>query len=69
MSNKDKIPEEAEPVLAKIEVQGDLGKESWSEVVYHNGTSWASYQESPTFEKGEQVVDWIYVKNIWGDTP
>ncbi len=54
-------PNELEPVLALITHQGDLGKNEWYEVVYFFD-KWCSYAGSKTFEDGEQVVKWRYVK-------
>jgi hypothetical protein len=50
------------PILAKIEHINDLGKEIWHEVVYYDD-KWCSYSESNTFEDGEQVIKWKYVKD------
>lgn len=50
------------PILAKIEHINDLGKSSWYEVVYYDD-KWYSYAGSKTFEDGEQVVKWKYVKD------
>ena len=55
-------PNELEPVLALITHQGDLGKNEWYEVVYFF-QKWQSYAGSKTFEDGEQVVKWKYVKD------
>lgn len=55
-------PNELEPVLALITHQGDLGKNEWYEVVYFFH-KWQSYAGSKTFEDGEQVVKWKYVKD------
>jgi hypothetical protein len=57
------LPDELEPVLAKIEHVNDLGKSSWYEVIFNDG-SWRSYQGSKTFEDGEKVVKWKYCKAI-----
>ena len=54
-----KLPTELIPVLAEIEHQGDLGKVTYPEVVYHNGEYWCSYTGSKTFEDGEQVLRWV----------
>lgn len=48
------------PVLAVIEMQGDLGRSEWQEVVYHDGDNWQSFAGSTTFSKGERVLKWIY---------
>ena len=53
---------ELEPVLALITHQGDLGKNEWYEVVYFF-KKWQSYACSKTFEDGERVVKWKYVKD------
>ena len=55
-------PNELEPVLALITHQGDLSKNEWYEVVYFF-EKWQSYAGSKTFEDGEQVVKWKYVKD------
>ena len=55
-------PNELEPVLALITHQGDLGLNEWYEVVYFF-QNWCSYAGSKTFEDGEQVVKWKYVKD------
>lgn len=55
-------PNELEPVLAFITHQGDLGKNEWYEVVYFF-EKWCSYAGSKTFNDGEQVVKWKYVKD------
>ena len=57
------LPDELEPVLAKIEHINSLGKSNWYEVVYNDG-NWCSYQGSKTFEDGEKVVKWNYCKAI-----
>jgi formate dehydrogenase maturation protein FdhE len=57
------LPDNLEPVLAKIEHVNDLGKSSWYEVVY-NDENWRSYKGSNTFEDGEKVVKWKYCKAI-----
>jgi hypothetical protein len=56
------IPNESEPVLALITHQNDLGKNEWYEVVCFF-QKWKSYAGSKTFEDGEQVVKWKYVKD------
>ena len=55
-------PIQLEPVLAEIEHINDLGKSKWYEVVYFF-EKWCSYAGSKTFEDGEQVVKWKYVKD------
>ena len=55
-------PSELEPVLALINHQGDLGKNEWYEVVYFF-KKWCSYSGSKTFDDGEKVVKWKYVKD------
>ena len=57
------LPDDLEPVLAKIQHVNDLGKSSWYEVVYNDG-NWRSYKGSNTFEDGEKVVKWKYCKAI-----
>jgi hypothetical protein len=57
------LPDNLEPVLAKIQHVNDLGKSSWYEVVY-NDVKWRSYKGSNTFEDGEKVVKWKYCKAI-----
>ncbi len=55
-------PNELEPVLALITHQSDLGKNEWYEVVFFSN-GWRSYYGSKTFEDGEQVIKWKYVKD------
>lgn len=55
-------PNELEPVLALINHVGELGFSQWYEVVYYY-EKWCSYSGSKTFEDGEQVVKWKYVKD------
>ena len=52
------IPEKFTPVLAKISKCGELGNESWWEVVYHDGVDWQHFAGSNTFDDGEKVVRW-----------
>lgn len=54
------IPETGVSVLASITHQTCLGLCGWYEVVYHDGDNWKSYQDSKTFNDGEQVGVWIY---------
>lgn len=61
------LPNENE-VLAKIEKQGDLGLESWFEVVSYYDGKWRSYAGSDTFLKGERVVDWIYCQECFNES-
>jgi hypothetical protein len=56
----EEIPNELEPVLAKISHQNDLGNPNWYEVVYYVDGKWCSYSGSKTFEDGERVVEWVY---------
>lgn len=58
------LPQDLEPVLAKIHTYGELGKSEWYEVVYHNGTEWCCYAGSDTFKDGEKVLSWKYCKDI-----
>lgn len=51
-------PEKFAPTLAEITKQGELGKEGWWEVVYHDGANWQHFAGSDTFEDGEKVVKW-----------
>lgn len=61
------IPKDLRDVLAQIEIQNDMGKSSWYEVVYHNGEEWCSYGGSETFSTyGYNVVKWKYVDEIFG---
>ncbi len=60
-----KIPNELQPVLAKITHMNSLGIASWFEVVYHNGTAWCSYG-SDTFSDGEKVEAWVYATSAIG---
>ena len=55
-------PNQLEPILALITRQGDLGKNEWYEIVYFF-EKWCSYAGSKTFDDGEQVVKWKYVKD------
>lgn len=55
-------PIQLEPVLAEIEHINDLGKSKWYEVVYFD-ENWRSYAGSKTFEDGEKVIKWKYVKD------
>ena len=55
-----------EPVLAKLEHQGSLGKSNWFEVVYHDGENWCAYAGSNTFTDGEKVLEWFYCEDIIG---
>lgn len=57
------LPDELEPVLAKIEHINDLGKSEWHEVVYY-ADNWRSFSGSKTFEDGEKVIKWNYCKAI-----
>jgi len=54
------VPNELEPVLAKISHQNDLGNAQWYEVVYYVDGKWCSYSGSKTFDDGERVVEWVY---------
>jgi len=51
-------PERFAPTLAEITKQGELGKQGWWEVVYHDGAKWQSFAGSDTFDDGEKVVKW-----------
>ena len=51
------------PVLAEIEHINDLGKSKWYEVVYFWDENWRSYADSKTFQDGEKVIKWKYVKD------
>lgn len=55
-------PRICEPVLAEISKSGELGKEGWYEVVYHDGERWQHFAGSDTFDDGERVVKWKYCK-------
>lgn len=55
-------PNELEPVLALINHVGELGFSKWYEIVYYY-EKWCSYSGSKTFEDGEQVIKWKYVKD------
>lgn len=60
-------PQDFEPVLAKIQRQGDLGLSTWHEVVYFDEVRegiWKSFSGSDTFEDGEQVLAWEYISTI-----
>jgi hypothetical protein len=58
------LPDELQPVLAKIEHTNSLGTSNYWEVVYYDNKKWHSYQGSKTFEDGEKVVKWNYCKAI-----
>ena len=58
------LPDELQPVLAKIEHTNSLGTSNYWEVVYYDNKNWHSFQESKTFEDGEKVVKWNYCKAI-----
>ena len=58
------LPDELQPVLAKIEHTNSLGTSNYWEVVYYDNKNWHSYQGSKTFEDGEKVVKWNYCKAI-----
>lgn len=58
------LPDELQPVLAKIEHTNSLGTSKYWEVVYYDNKNWHSYQGSKTFEDGEKVVKWKYCKAI-----
>lgn len=60
----DDEPKEFEPILAKIKHLTSLGTSTWYEVVYFC-EKWKSYSESKTFEDGEQVIQWIYCKDLF----
>lgn len=60
--NVSNCPSELEPVLAEIEHINDLGKSKWYEVVYFD-ENWRSYADSKTFQDGEKVIKWKYVKD------
>jgi len=61
----EEIPNELEPVLAKISHQNDLGNPNWYEVVYYVDGKWCSYSGSKTFDDGEKVVEWVYCSEIF----
>ena len=58
------LPDELQPVIAKIEHTNSLGISNYWEVVYYDNKNWHSYQGSKTFEDGEKVVKWNYCKAI-----
>ena len=60
---KQETPNKLESVLAKITHQNDLGLSQWYEVVYYDN-GWYSYAGSKTFRDGEQVIEWVYCRNI-----
>ena len=62
------VPNELEPVLAKISHQNDLGNPNWYEVVYYVDGKWCSYSGSKTFDDGERVVEWAHCHNIFQNT-
>lgn len=55
--------QELEPILAEIQHVNDLGKSKWYEVVYYLAGQWRAYN-SQTFQDGEQVVRWMYCKDL-----
>ncbi len=61
----EEVPNELEPVLAKISHQNDLGNPKWYEVVYYVDGKWCSYSGSKTFEDGERVVEWVHCSEIF----
>lgn len=62
-------PKFLDPVLAQIETQGDLGKSTWYEVVYHNENGWKSYHGSETFDTlGYTVLGWTYCVHCFEHT-
>jgi hypothetical protein len=66
---KEEVPTSLASVLAIIEGQGDLGKQTWPEVVYFDceiDHEWKSYSGSNTFSNGERVIKWIYVEDVFG---
>ena len=62
-----KAPRPFDPVLAKIDYQGDLGQEQWNEVVFYDGESWRSYADSETFQDGENVSKWVYCNDAFNE--
>ncbi len=61
----EEVPNELDPVLAKISHQNDLGNPKWYEVVYYVDGKWCSYSGSKTFEDGERVVEWVHCSEIF----
>ena len=61
-SVNEPLNQQLEPVLAEIEHINDLGKSKWYEVVYFD-ENWRSYADSKTFQDGEKVIKWKYVKD------
>jgi hypothetical protein len=61
----EEVPNELEPVLAKIASQSDLGRQSWYEVVYWADGEWSSYDGSRTFQDGEKVLDWVACSEVF----
>lgn len=57
-------PDPFSPVLARISVVSDLSRSTWTEVVYHDGELWCSYEHSKTFDNGEAVLCWAYVTDL-----
>lgn len=59
-------PKDSQAVLARIETITSLGHSTYHEVVYFDDEAevWKSYAGSKTFEDGEKVVAWQYVKDI-----
>jgi hypothetical protein len=54
------LPQNQEPVLARISGVTDLGRSEWWEVVYYDDeqSEWCSFAGSDTFEDGERVIRW-----------
>lgn len=57
-------PDPFSPVLARISVVSDLSRSTWTEVVYHDGEFWRSYEHSKTFDNGEEVLRWAYITDL-----
>ena len=71
---KKEVPKTRQPVLAKIKgarqpepIAKAFGvSDVWFEVVYYDGTNWRPWNDlSNSFEKENQVVDWVYVEGCF----
>lgn len=72
---KKEVPKCNKPVLAKIKAFKDTAtniakafghSDEWFEVVYYDGSNWRPWDgNSETFEKEDQVIDWVYVEGCF----
>lgn len=61
------LPNELEPVLAKITHQSCLDGYYWYEVVFYVDGIWCSYLESNTFDDGQMVIEWVHCDDVFND--